>query len=395
MSLKESVIDIPQLLLYCGMEASPAAPFLTWSSAGFSGHSGVTSALSGSLRSACVESSSSVNLHQDSCVGSWFSYGTVKEHSALCIITFFHFTLDLGLGVSGFWRASALECVFLMDEGFLNWTGSCETICCLISAASSQCLSSSLKIVSRETKDASESGDVVSGFSCKCCSFEFCSVFVLVISRDFWVDSSLVWTSGLRSDESCCAGAEASLITLELISEKSNSLETSAKEKEILLSVFPARCLWSGVSSLTLLTGLAVIGLLSELLLSSCRRHNRRLVFLGGARITGGLWVDDESLWSSWISEEPVRSNHMCENADSGVVLHLYQSLVSVRILLKEIHTFIQQGCIKVTLITWQKIFILHKCCSFELSIHLRILKNKMHHSFHKNIVQHNCFQHW
>jgi len=31
-----------------------------------------------------------------------------------------------------------------------------------------------------------------------------------------------------------------------------------------------------------------------------------------------------------------------------------------------------------------QMIIISNKCCSFELSIHQRILK-KMHHSFHKN----------
>ncbi len=47
------------------------------------------------------------------------------------------------------------------------------------------------------------------------------------------------------------------------------------------------------------------------------------------------------------------------------------------------------------TFIMWQKISISNTCCSFELSVQLWILKNKMHHSFHKNIVQHNCFQHW
>ncbi len=47
------------------------------------------------------------------------------------------------------------------------------------------------------------------------------------------------------------------------------------------------------------------------------------------------------------------------------------------------------------TFLMLQKISILNKCCSFELSIHLWILKNKMHHGFHKNIVQHNSFQHW
>ncbi len=38
----------------------------------------------------------------------------------------------------------------------------------------------------------------------------------------------------------------------------------------------------------------------------------------------------------------------------------------------------------------WQNIYISNKCCSFELSIHLWILKNKMHHSFHKNITVFN-----
>ncbi len=40
-------------------------------------------------------------------------------------------------------------------------------------------------------------------------------------------------------------------------------------------------------------------------------------------------------------------------------------------------------------------IAISNKCCSVKLSIHLWILKNKMHDSFNKNIVQLNCFQHW
>ncbi len=39
-----------------------------------------------------------------------------------------------------------------------------------------------------------------------------------------------------------------------------------------------------------------------------------------------------------------------------------------------------------------QNISILNKCCSFELSINLWILKNKMYHSFYKNI---KCFQKW
>ncbi len=37
-----------------------------------------------------------------------------------------------------------------------------------------------------------------------------------------------------------------------------------------------------------------------------------------------------------------------------------------------------------------QKILISNKCCSFERSTTLK----KVYHSFHKNIKQHNCFQH-
>ncbi len=36
------------------------------------------------------------------------------------------------------------------------------------------------------------------------------------------------------------------------------------------------------------------------------------------------------------------------------------------------------------TFIMLQKIYISNKCCSFKLSIHLWILKNKMYHRFHK-----------
>ncbi len=58
-----------------------------------------------------------------------------------------------------------------------------------------------------------------------------------------------------------------------------------------------------------------------------------------------------------------------------------------------EVSTFIQQGLklnwSKVTLKTFimlQNIYISNKCSSFELSIHLWILKNKMYHSFHKKL---------
>ncbi len=41
------------------------------------------------------------------------------------------------------------------------------------------------------------------------------------------------------------------------------------------------------------------------------------------------------------------------------------------------------------------KIYISNKCSSFELSIHLWILENKIDHGFHKNMKQHNGFQLW
>ncbi len=46
------------------------------------------------------------------------------------------------------------------------------------------------------------------------------------------------------------------------------------------------------------------------------------------------------------------------------------------------------------TFIMLHNIYVSNKRCSFELSIHQSIPKNKMHHGFHKNIVQHDCFQH-
>ncbi len=62
-------------------------------------------------------------------------------------------------------------------------------------------------------------------------------------------------------------------------------------------------------------------------------------------------------------------------------------------------YTFIHQGhkhwskvAVKTFLIL-QNIYISNICCSFERFIHQRSLKNKMYHSFHKNIWQHNCFQ--
>ncbi len=62
-------------------------------------------------------------------------------------------------------------------------------------------------------------------------------------------------------------------------------------------------------------------------------------------------------------------------------------------VFLKEINTFIfikdALNRSKVTVnafIILQNIYISNKCCSIELSIHLWILNNKIHHGFHKNI---------
>ncbi len=47
------------------------------------------------------------------------------------------------------------------------------------------------------------------------------------------------------------------------------------------------------------------------------------------------------------------------------------------------------------TFIMLQNISISNKCCSFELSVQLWILKNKTYPGFHKNMQQHNGFLHW
>ncbi len=49
---------------------------------------------------------------------------------------------------------------------------------------------------------------------------------------------------------------------------------------------------------------------------------------------------------------------------------------------------FFQQGCIKLTESNSKDIYnvtnVSNKCCSLELSVHLRILKNKIYHHLHK-----------
>ncbi len=67
----------------------------------------------------------------------------------------------------------------------------------------------------------------------------------------------------------------------------------------------------------------------------------------------------------------------------------------------KEMNIFSQQGCIKLINSDGKNILNVTKVFCFLLnSVHLNSLyfsKNpkKLHKAFHKNIKQHNCFQHW
>ncbi len=90
------------------------------------------------------------------------------------------------------------------------------------------------------------------------------------------------------------------------------------------------------------------------------------------------------------------RLNHFSESI-MKLLIHLtssFQWLWINTIILTQINTFIHQGCIKLIknyIYNVIMIYISNKSCSFELSIHLWILKNKIYHNFHKNIVQHDC----
>ncbi len=80
---------------------------------------------------------------------------------------------------------------------------------------------------------------------------------------------------------------------------------------------------------------------------------------------------------------EPVEQHHCVDE-----VLQVFsKNIKSVRIyFLKKLIILFSNGCItliKVTVKTFimlQKIYILNKCCSFELSIHQRILIQLCHH---------------
>jgi len=62
----------------------------------------------------------------------------------------------------------------------------------------------------------------------------------------------------------------------------------------------------------------------------------------------------------------------------------------------KEIFYLIKKSKVTVkTFIMFKNISISDKYCSFKLSIHQIIIKKKkMYHGFHKDMMQHGCFQH-
>ncbi len=101
------------------------------------------------------------------------------------------------------------------------------------------------------------------------------------------------------------------------------------------------------------------------------------------------------------MCSEDYEKAEVCDVLDALNKYSTYQSKVLFFLLKKLILLFIKDALnwwnvtVVNTFIMLQNIYISNKCCAFELSIHLWIMKNKMYHSFHKNIGQHNCVQHW
>ncbi len=100
-------------------------------------------------------------------------------------------------------------------------------------------------------------------------------------------------------------------------------------------------------------------------------------------------------------------SDHQCHRGPKGSGRHGSVQLVGSKhirhycgvrfvFLFKKSILFFSMHTVTVNMfIMLQNIYLSSKCCSFfKLSIQQKILKNKMS-QFHKNIVQHNCFQHW
>ncbi len=87
-----------------------------------------------------------------------------------------------------------------------------------------------------------------------------------------------------------------------------------------------------------------------------------------------------------------------CKRPEKTITLKMCHSKFHVTDAKNQVGKFIQQGLIKLIKVTVKNYallqrFISNKCCSFEIFINQRILKQN--HSFHKNITQHRCFQHW
>ncbi len=70
-------------------------------------------------------------------------------------------------------------------------------------------------------------------------------------------------------------------------------------------------------------------------------------------------------------------------NYRMNLINELYTALVSV---LKILSSKNALNWLRVDIYNVRKYYISNKYCSFELSIYLWILKNKMYHGFHKNI---------
>ncbi len=111
--------------------------------------------------------------------------------------------------------------------------------------------------------------------------------------------------------------------------------------------------------------------------------------------------------WSQALKCGPQQTHRQLDimRAESWHTYHLsHSSTMCYFMSLSHERSFLPQTpqtCIKLIqsdskgFLMLQKISISNKHCSFELSIHQRILKNKINIVFYQNIWQHNCFQHW
>ncbi len=63
--------------------------------------------------------------------------------------------------------------------------------------------------------------------------------------------------------------------------------------------------------------------------------------------------------------------------------------------LFKESNTFIQQGCIKLIQCNSKDIHNVTKKLYYKEMLFFWTFCSSKNHSFHTNMKQHNCFQHW